>query len=335
MSRDYTSVVATRPGGPDVLEEVRYPLRDPRPGEVRIRVEACTVSAVDVQARRGLSTYPPRFPFVPGYAVVGVVDSAGPGVTAVSVGDRVVAMTEKGGYAEYVFIRRYPMMRVSAGLEAADVVAVALNYVVAHQVLMRSARIRRGGSILVTGAAGGIGTALIQLGHLIDLRMYGVDTAAKHPWLAANGAIPLDTASPGALAAVLRREPAGLDAVVDGVGGEWADHGPEVLRRGGVLVEYANPGSPAATLRLLGRAVRGTLIPGSPRIRLYGTSSWRLNRRPLLDAWATLYDLLGERRIAPVIAGRLPLADARRAHELLEDGGVVGSLVLVVRPPPR
>lgn len=133
-------MVATRPGGPEVLEVVRHQLRAPRRGEVRVRVEACSVSAVDVQARRGLSTYPPRFPFVPGSAVVGVVDAVGPDVAAVAVGDRVVALTERGGYAEYVFVHRYPMMRIPASLDAGEVVAVALNYVVAHQVLSRPAR---------------------------------------------------------------------------------------------------------------------------------------------------------------------------------------------------
>lgn len=92
---EYRSVEATRPGGPEVLEVVSRPLRSPGKGEVRIRVEACSVSAVDVQAREGLSTYPPKFPFVPGYTVVGIVDDVGPGVTVAASGDRVVAMMEK------------------------------------------------------------------------------------------------------------------------------------------------------------------------------------------------------------------------------------------------
>ena len=101
------------------------------------------------------------------------------------------------------------------------------------------------------------------------------------------------------------------------------------LKRGGTLVEYANPGSPAATLRLLGKAIALGLVPGGKRIRLYGTTSWRLDRRPLMDAWATLYELLAARRITPVIAARFPLLEAARAHALLEGVGVVGNLVLV------
>lgn len=327
---EYSSVEATRQGGPDVLEVVSRPLRSPAEGEARIRVEACSVSAVDVQARQGLSTYPPKFPFVPGYAVAGVVDDVGPGVTAVAAGDRVVAMTEKGGYAEYVFVRTHPMMRIAPGLDAGEVVAVALNYLVAHQALSRVARIRRGQTILVTGAAGGIGTAIVQLGRLLDLRIYGVDTAAKHPWLTAHGVVPLDASHGDVVQTVRRLERDGVDAVLDGIGGrEWVGRGLAVLKRGGVLVEYANPGSPAATLRLLGKAIALGLVPGGKRIRLYGTTSWRLDRRPLMDAWATLYELLAARRITPVIAARFPLLEAGRAHALLEGVGVVGNLVLV------
>lgn len=326
----YRCVVATRAGGPEVLEVVSRRLRTPRRREVGVRVEACSVSAVDVQARRGISTYPPRFPFIPGYAVVGVVDAIGDGVTAATVGDRVVAMTEKGGYAEYVHVRRHPLIRVPAGLDAGEVVAVALNYLVAHQVLSRIARVRSGQSVLITGAGGGIGTAIVELGQLLGLRMYGVDNAVKNPWLASHGVVPFDSRSEDVAAVLRRGEPGGVDAVFDGVGGTWVDRGLAVLRPGGVLVEYANPGSPAATLRLAVRAAAHRLVPGARRIRLYGTTTWRLGRRPLLDAWATLYGLLEAGRISPVIAGRIPLAEAARAHEVLEGGDVVGTLVMMM-----
>ncbi|RKO19321.1 MBL fold metallo-hydrolase [Pseudarthrobacter phenanthrenivorans] len=326
---DYLCVAAARMGGPEVLEVVRRRLRAPRRGEARVRVEACSVSAVDVQARNGLSTYPPQFPFVPGYAVVGVVDAVGPGVTAVAAGDRVVVMTEKGGYAEYVFVSSHPMMCIPAGLDAGDVVAVALNYLVAHQALSRVARIRRGQAILILGAAGGIGTALVQLGQLLELRMYGVDIPAKHPWLSEHGVVPLDPSPEDVVKALQSMKPSGVDAVLDGAGGSWVDTGLAVLRPGGVLVEYANPGSPGATVGLLLRALGRKLVPKGKRIRLYGTTSWRLDRKPLMDAWATLYSLLEDGKIRPVIADRFPLSGAKEAHARLEGGEVVGNLVLL------
>ncbi len=206
---EYRSVVAVRAGGPEVLEVVRRTLPELRRGEVRVAVEACGVSAVDVQMRQGLSTYPPRFPFTPGYTAVGVVDAVGKGVTAVTPGDRVVVLTETGGYAEYVFVRRYPMMRIPADLDEGEVVAVALNYLVAYQALSRAARIRRGQVVLVTGAAGGIGTAIVQLGQLLGLRMYGVADVAKHPWLTDHGVVPLGSQGAEVVGAVRRLEPEG------------------------------------------------------------------------------------------------------------------------------
>lgn len=100
-----------------------------------------------------------------------------------------------------------------------------------------------------------------------------------------------------------------------------------------MLVTCANPGGPAATLRLIGRAAGRRLLPGGRRIRLYGTTSWRLDRRPPPAAWATLYELLEAGRIRPVIADRLPLPEAARAHTMLESGGVVGTLVLLAPAP--
>ena len=329
---EYRSVVAVRAGGPEVLEVVRRTLPEPRRGEARVRVEACGVSAVDVQMRQGMSTYPPRFPFTPGYTAVGVVDAVGEGVTAVAPGDRVVVLTETGGYAEYVFVRRHPMMRIPASLDAGEVVAVALNYLVAHQALSRAARIRPGQAVLVTGAAGGIGTAIVQLGQLLGLRMYGAADAAKHHWLTDHGVLPLDAQGADVVDAVRRLEPEGVDAVLDGVGGEWVDRALAVLRSGGVLVEYANPGSPGRTLHLLLRAVRHNLAGRGARIRSYSTGLWRLDGRPLLAAWATLYELLEAGRIRPVIAGRIPLSEAARAHTLLEGGDAIGTLVLIASP---
>jgi NADPH:quinone reductase-like Zn-dependent oxidoreductase len=315
-----------------VLEVVLRTLPEPRRGEARVRVEASGVSAVDVQMRQGISTYPPRFPFTPGYTAVGVVDAVGEGVTAVAPGDRVVVLTETGGYAEYVFVRRHPMMRIPASLDAGEVVAVALNYLVAHQALSRAARIRPGQAVLVTGAAGGIGSAIVQLGQLLGLRMYGAADAAKYHWLTDHGVLPLDAQGADVVDIVRRLEPEGVDAVLDGVGGEWVDRALAVLRSGGVLVEYANPGGPGRTLRLLLRAVRHNQAGCGARIRSYSTGLWRLDGRPLLAAWATLYELLEAGRIRPVIAGRIPLSEAARVHTLLEGGDAIGTLVLIASP---
>src|SRR5829696_4036858 len=188
----YRGVVATRRGGPEVLEVVERELRDPRPDEVRVRVQAASVSLVDVQARQGRGPFQQKATFVPGYAVVGQVDALGDEVAGFAPGDRVAVLTEINGYAEYVYVRRNPILRIPELVDAAAAVTLVLNYLVAYQVLHRRSRVQAGDRVLIVGAGGGIGTALCELGQLAGLVMYGVDSAAKHHVLTRYGVIPID-----------------------------------------------------------------------------------------------------------------------------------------------
>ena len=159
--------------------------------------------------------------------------------------------------------------------------------------------------------------------------LYGVDSAAKHHALARYGVIPIDLQTDDPAAAVRRAEPDGLDAVFDGVGGDYVEMGVSVLRPGGVLVEYANPLSKRGLLRLLARKAALRLTGGRRRLRLYGTNTWRYDRRPLLRDWRALFTLLAEDRISPVVARTFPLNQAGAANALLESGTVIGNLVLL------
>jgi NADPH:quinone reductase-like Zn-dependent oxidoreductase len=188
----YRCVVATRRGGAEVLEVVERELRDPRPDEVRVRVQAASVSLVDVQARQGRGPFQQKAAFVPGYAVVGQIDALGDEVAGFAPGDRVAVLTEINGYAEYVYVRRNPILRISDSVDAAAAVTLVLNYLVAYQVLHRRSRVQAGDRVLIIGAGGGIGTALCELGQLAGLVMYGVDSAAKHHALARYGVVPID-----------------------------------------------------------------------------------------------------------------------------------------------
>jgi NADPH:quinone reductase-like Zn-dependent oxidoreductase len=325
----YRCVVATRRGGPEVLQVVERELRDPQPDEVRVRVQAASVSLVDVQARQGRGPFQQKASFVPGYTVVGQVDALGDDVAGFAPGDRVAVLTEINGYAEYVYVRRNPILRISDSFDAAAAVTLVLNYLVAYQVLHRRSRVQAGDRVLIVGAGGGIGTALCELGQLAGLVMYGVDSAAKHHALARYGVIPIDLQTDDLAAAVRRAEPNGLDAVFDGVGGDYVDTALSVLRPGGVLVEYANPLSKRGLLRLLARKAALRLTGGRRRLRLYGTNTWRYDRRPLLRDWRALFTLLAEDRISPVVARTFPLNQAGAANALLESGTVIGNLVLL------
>ena len=135
----YRAVMMTKKGGPEVLETVEQPLRDPAPGEARVRVRACGVGATDVTMRRGYYPYAPKIPFVQGYDVVGEIDALGEGATGVAKGDRVAALTVHGGYAEYLYRGAEDFVKVPEGLDDADVVALILNYATAYQMIHRVA----------------------------------------------------------------------------------------------------------------------------------------------------------------------------------------------------
>lgn len=312
-----------------MLHIVENELRTPSAGEVRVKVWATPVCGPDIQARYGQTPFPPRIPFVPGYAIIGVVDALGEGVTTVRVGDSVAALTIIGGYSEYIFLREKQLIPVLPTLAPAEAATLVLNYMVAYQTLHRRAKVKAGDKILIIGASGGIGTALLQLGKLAGLTMYGFASPSKHQILADYGATPIDYHTQDVVAVMRAAEPAGIDAVLDGMGGEYVERGLLVLRRGGTLVTYGNPLSLVNLLRLLARVVWVNLLPNGQTIKLYGTSTSRFSRHAFLEDWATLFKLLEEGKIKPIIAERFPLLEATRANELLESGRVIGNVVLL------
>ena len=318
-------VLATRRGGPEVLEVVERELRNPRPDEVRVRVQAASVSLVDVQARQGRGPFQQKASFVPGYAVVGQVDALGDEVAAFAPGDRVAVLTEINGYAEYVYVRRNPILRISDALDAAAAVALVLNYLVAYQPAPAKPRPGwRSGSYRRSRRRDW--HCPCELGQLAGLVMYGVDSAAKQPALARYGVIPLDLRTNDLATAVRRAEPDGLDAVFDGVGvAMWTQLWPfcGLGRASGVR----QPLSKRGLLKLLARKAALRLTGGRRRLRLYGTNTWRYDRRPLLRDWRALFTLLAEDRISPVVAGTFPLNEAAAANALLESGTVIGNPV--------
>lgn len=332
----YTSVVATRLGGPDVLQVTDNDLRPPTAGEARIRVEAASVSRPDITARTGDGLYSGtplgrKPPFVPGYSVVGTVDAVGAGVSAVAVGDRVGALTVVGGYSEVVYWRADRLFPVPIGLDAAEAVTVILNYLVAYQTLHRSAKVRPGEKVLLIGASGGIGTALLQLGKLAELRMYGLASPAKHAVLAEHGAVPIDYHRPEWVDVLQQAEPAGLDAVITGVMSiEYVRAALPLLRTRGRLVAFGEPDGFTTLFRVLAAAITSKLPPARKAIKLYGTSFYFLGRRrPFLEDWAQLFQYLQDGKIKPLIEKKFPIEAAAQANALLESGSVIGNLVLV------
>ena len=331
MTTRYRATMLTRKGGPEVLEGVELPLPAPGPGELRVRVRATGVGSTDVTMRRAYYPYAPPIPFVPGYESVGVVDAIGPGVSGFAVGDRVCALLVHGGYATHVVRGAEHWVRVPDGLDDAEVVALVLNYVTALQMIEREARIERGQTALVTAAAGGVGQALVQLLIERGVRVVAAASARSHAMLRALGAEPVEGREGPIDAATLERVPGGVDAAFDGVGGAQLRQCLRATRRGGVVVWYGFMGSSALTTVLRGYFdlyVTSRLM--GRRARFYGiTMLYRRDPRPFREDLPRLLTMLEERRIAPRIALRLPLASAREANERIERGGLDGKIVLV------
>jgi NADPH2:quinone reductase len=341
-----TRIVVSRYGGPDALEVIEEERPEPRRGEVRVKVMAAGVALPDVMARQGIHPETPRVPFTPGWDLVGVVDRLGDGVSGIEPGQIVAAMPIHGAYAEFVCLPEGELVPVPPGLDPAEAVSVILNYVTAYQMLHRSSRVRPGRRALIHGAAGGVGTALLQLGRLLGLEMYGTCSSRGAAAVTELGAAPIDYKNQDFVSEVRRLTGDGVDVVFDPIGGSHTWHSRKALRPGGRVVGYGNTTSlrggglasdrPGRRNRLHGipiyvlYIVGGWLLPGRRRVVPYSIQT--LKR--LKPAWfrqdlTALLDLLKRKEIKPIVARRFPLAEARQAQELLEKGGVVGKIVLV------
>src|SRR5262245_39251046 len=170
-------VVVTHYGGPEAITVIEEDLPTPRSGEVRVRVSAAGVSLPDVLAREGVHPETPVVPYTPGWDLVGTVDQVGEGVTGFELHQTVAAMPIHGCYAQYVCVPQRKLVLVPGGLDPAEAVAVILNYITAYQMLHRSVKAQAGQRMLVHGAAGGVGTAMLQLAKLAGVQMYGTCSA--------------------------------------------------------------------------------------------------------------------------------------------------------------
>lgn len=324
----YQRVVMTALGEPDVLQVVENEVTSPRAGEVRVKVLAAGVAYADIMMRHGRYPGMPQPPFTPGYDLVGEVAEVGAGVDQFRPGQRVTALTVRGGYAQQVILPAGELVPVPDGVDPAEAAALTLNYVSAYQMLHRVARVQPGERVLVHGAAGGVGTALLQLGRLHGLELYGTASAAKHDLVREMGATPIDYRNEDFLV----RLGDGVDAAIDGIGGRTLWRSFRALRRGGRLVCYgflaAQGAGPLVTPLTMVSGALLKLVPGRES-HFYSVGSWKDRHSDWFRAdLTTLLRLLDERKIAPVVE-RMPLREAVRAHELLERSAVRGKLILL------
>ena len=334
-------VVVTRHGAPDVLEVIAEDQPDPGPGEARVQVLAAGVSAFDLIYRRwGHLPGSPDVPFTLGEDVVGKVDAVGPGVRSLQPGQLVAGGTwvlgVGGGYTEYICLPEEQLVEVPAGVDPAEAVCPVVNYLTAHEHLHEIGQARSGERVLVHGAAGGVGTALLQLGAIAGLEMYGTASTKTLDLVAELGATPIDYRNEDFVERIRDLTGDGVDVVIDPVGGAshlWRSY--RTLRSGGRLVWLGSAavetkglrvGATSMAMMLLLRLLPdGRSAPRCPTLGKYAEKHGAWHR----DTLTELLELLSTGRIRPVVAERIPLSEAARAHRMLEGGGHTGKFVLV------
>jgi NADPH:quinone reductase-like Zn-dependent oxidoreductase len=338
MSEPRNRVVQVRRfGGPEELAVVDAPLPIARRGEVRVRVLASGVEYTDVVIRRHLyaQTMLRRPPFVLGYDVVGEIDQIGDGVSDFQFGDRVADMTVVGSNAAYCTLRADHLARVPADVDAAEAAALILSWTTAYQLLHRAARVQRGQRVLVQGAAGAVGQALLVLGKQAGVELWGTARGAQAALVRELGATPIDYQHED----FTRVLPDGFDVVFDGIGEDGYRRSFAALKRGGLVCAYgytAGVQAQRGLLTILTWIARVYLrrqllswLPGGKRVRVYSINTMRA-RHP---AWfkedlERLFGLLATRAIRPRVAERISFDEVAEAHRRLEAGALEGKLVL-------
>ncbi len=322
-------------GGPEELELETVPaLPEPGRGEVRVRVLVTSAAFTDVMIRKGM--YPgvkERPPFTPGYDMVGVVDAIGSGATRFRPGDRVADLTTIGAYGAYICLPEDRLTPVPEGVSEVDALGMILSAVTPWQMLHRVAKLQAGQSLLIHGAGGAVGTAMLQLARDAGITAFGSDIRAKHDLIRSLGATPVD--ADAAEAELAQATSGGVDAVFDPLGGESLARSLHALGPGGMLVAFGFQNE------VLGRggSIPGDIVklklwdwlPNGHATAFYSIGAMRRKHPQWFHEDLTrLFGLLAEGRIAPVVAEVLPLEEVRQAHARVEAGEVPGKLVLRV-----
>ncbi len=338
----YNKIVAQNFGGPEVLELVHFEeLPEPGAGEVRVRVEAAGVGYTDTILRRGrYMLYKGGLPLTPGYDVVGVVDKLGAGVTGLQTGDRVADMSVHGGYSQYIVLPARDLIPVPAGVDPVAAVDVPLMWMTAWQMLTRSVSLPKGAAILVVGASGAVGRALVVLARHLGLRVIGTCSAANLAFVEGLGATALDYDRTDLREAIRAASDGGVAAAFDAVGGNSWETSWNTLAQGGKLVgfgmqDFLDSGAPGAEA---GKALtqfnqtwnaEGAADGSNRSTTFYDINVRRLSHADEYRADAEqVLQLIAARKVVPAPAEILTLDQAAEAHRRVAKGGLQQRLVI-------
>jgi NADPH:quinone reductase-like Zn-dependent oxidoreductase len=323
--------------------EIRETLElQPKAGEVRIAVRATGLNFAELMASQGLYPDAPKLPAVLGYEVAGVIDAVGDGVDTGRIGERVVAMTHFGGHAQHACVPSALALAIPSQMSYEVAAALPVTYLTAYHMLFFAANLRAGESVLVQMAAGGVGTAVLQLCRTVpNVTTFGTASVGKHQVLVDNDCThPIDYHTIDYAAEVRRlTQGRGVDVVLDPLGGRDTLKGYRLLRAGGRIVVYGFANLQRRRrnlLRLIGQISR---VPRFSPLRLMndnrgviGVNLGHLSERAdlLLDELQELLALYEQGKIAPVIDCTLPLERAAEGYARMSSGSNVGKIILTV-----
>jgi NADPH2:quinone reductase len=326
------AILLTRTGNPSVLEYVDLPTPRPQAGEVLVKADTIGVSRPELLVRRGTYQWMPPLPAIPGIEMAGTVAEPGAGTTGFSAGDKVYVSARElpvraGCYAEFIAVPARALFRLppQVALEAA---ASLSNYQVAYHLLHTATRGAPGKTVLIDGAAGGLGSAAVQLAKLAGMTAIGVvngDDKARA--LLQFGADHVINAATDDVAARVAAFTDGVDLILDAVGGQKFADNLAMLAPFGLIVSYGRlQGPPEANV--IAALENGPGYLNSTAVRVFTMHT--LDDKPAVRAESMNYLIarLAEGAIRPLIHARLPLRDARRAHEMLEARQVIGKILL-------
>lgn len=330
-------------GGPDNMKVVtESTLPEPDAGQIRARVLTAGTGFTDTIIRQGQYVdVKDKPPFTLGYDWFGVVDALGEGVTQFKVGDYVADMSVIGGYTQYLCANADQLIPCPDGLNPAEAVCMVLSYTTAYQMLTRECTLNPGDSILVHAAGGAVGTALLELGRLVGLKVYGTASKGKHCLLEHYGAIPIDYHSEDFVARIAKETGGqGVNAVFDTIGGAYWSRSYRCLKKGGKLVGFGalqlTTGEEKLPTLLMGFfkiLVLWKLLPDGKQSAFYNILG-RRKKKPaeFKEDVATLMQWLKDGKLKPAIASIRPLADAAAVHRQLDKGEIAGKVILNCQP---
>jgi NADPH:quinone reductase-like Zn-dependent oxidoreductase len=332
----YHRYIATKKGGPEVLELQEFTPDTPKDDEVAVKVEASGVLLADVLWQLGIAPVGPKPPFTPGYDVVGVIEEIGAGVNGLEKGQRVASIIQYGGYTEYVTLPAIKVASVPEGVDPKEAVAATTSYLTAYMLVHTEGRLKAGDVMLVHGAGGGTGSALVEMGNLAGAKVYGTASKTKFGLVESKGGFPIDYKTQNFIEVLQAQEPDGVNFVVDPIGGDVTTRSLRLLKHGGKLV------STAMMQSIQDKAGGLSVVFGMLRLPLWSLTHpgkkayfWDVIRAVGKDLpqyhkdLSAIFGLLKEGKIKPEIGEVMPLKDAPKAQQMLLEYKVQGKLVLV------